>query len=275
MFEELGRTSGRGTAAGVAARHDRYWTYKRPTIRRHEDLVRSVLARFHPCTFTVPLGVARSPFAPTLTLPLFKRESTAFRFPAILMSGLLAVLVFRFARTLCPRPAAAAGAVLAIAQPHYFFHAPIACFDAPITTMAFAVGFAYWKSLRQARWGILCGVIFGIALGVKHNAWLMPVFLAGHYIWMRRKDLRRLRPPRVPLAFVSMAVLVGGSFSCTGRGSDQPISGCAVPETLCSPRLQIRVPGPKLFICHRRMFDLKLMRRLSRSCRRVTRPVTT
>jgi hypothetical protein len=50
-------------------------------------------------------------------------------------------------------------------------------------------------------------VIFGVALGVKHNAWLMPFFLAVHYLWMRRGDLRRLRPPRVPLAFVSMAVL--------------------------------------------------------------------
>jgi hypothetical protein len=35
----------------------------------------------------------------------------------------------------------------------------------------------------------------------------MPIFLAGHYLWMRRGDLGRLRPPRVPLAFVSMAVL--------------------------------------------------------------------
>ena len=33
-----------------------------------------------------------------ITLPLFARESTAFRFPAILMSALLVVLVFRFAR---------------------------------------------------------------------------------------------------------------------------------------------------------------------------------
>ena len=89
----------------------------------------------------------------------------------------------------CRRRAAAAAAVLTLAQPHYFFHAPIACFDAPITTMAFAVGFAYWKSLRSPRWGIAAGVLFGIALGVKHNAWLMPFFLVGHYLWMRRARL--------------------------------------------------------------------------------------
>ena len=76
-----------------------------------------------------------------------------------------------------------------LAQPHYFFHAPISCSDAPITTMAFAVGYAYWKSLRSPRWGIAAGVLFGVALGVKHNAWLMPFFLVGHYLWMRRGDL--------------------------------------------------------------------------------------
>jgi hypothetical protein len=142
-----------------------------------------------------------------LTLPLFPRESTAFRFPAILFAGVGASLVYLLARRFLGRPAAAAAAVLSVAQPHYFFHAQISAFDAPITVMAVALGFAYWKSLRSAKWGILSGVVFGIALGVKHNAWLMPIFLLGHYLWMRRGDLRRLRPPRVPLAFASMLVL--------------------------------------------------------------------
>ena len=64
----------------------------------------------------------------------------------------------------CRGPPAAAAAVLTLAQPHYFFHAQIACFDAPITTMAFAVGFAYWKSLRSPRWGIVGG------RAVRHRA---------------------------------------------------------------------------------------------------------
>jgi hypothetical protein len=61
--------------------------------------------------------------------------------------------------------------------------------------------------LRSPRWGILCGVFYGFALATKHNAWLIPCFLVLHYLWMRRGDFLRLRPPRVPLAFVSMASL--------------------------------------------------------------------
>jgi hypothetical protein len=141
------------------------------------------------------------------TLPLFARESTAFRFPAILLAGLGVALVYGFARRFVGPWAAAGAAVLSIAQPHTFFHAQISCFDAPIAVMAVLVALAYWKSLRSPRWGILCGVFYGLALATKHNAWLIPCFLLVHYLWMRRGDFLRLRPPRVPLAFLSMATL--------------------------------------------------------------------
>jgi hypothetical protein len=190
---------------------DRYWGDNAPD---HPVVMKTLYGlswrAFHRCTCMGPTrGYHPIPVKGRhITLPLFRRESTAFRFPAMVFSGLLIAMVYLFARRFVPRPAAVAGAVLALAQPHYFFHAPIACFDAPITTMAFAVGFAYWKSLRSARWGVASGVVFGVALGTKHNAWLMPIFLVGHYLWMRRDDiLRRRRLPRVPLAFVSMAVL--------------------------------------------------------------------
>jgi hypothetical protein len=142
-----------------------------------------------------------------VTLPLFKRESTAFRFPAILLAGLGVALVYWLARRMLRPVPSAIAAVLSVAEPHYFFHAQISCFDVPITVMAALVALAYWKSLRSRRWGILCGVFWGVALATKHNAWLFPFFLLAHYLWMRRGDVRRFRPPRIPLAFVSMATL--------------------------------------------------------------------
>ena len=164
---------------------------------------------FHRCHCTGPSrGLHPIPITGKhVTIPLFARESTAFRFPAILVAGLGAALVYLFARRFLGRVPAAVAAVLAVAQPHYFFHAQISCFDAPITTMALLVGFAYWKSLRAPRWGILCGVFWGLAFATKLNAWLMPFFLGLHYLWMRRGDLKKRRLPRVPLAFVSMATI--------------------------------------------------------------------
>jgi hypothetical protein len=213
-FEELGQNiaAGKPSHSFTAGDIDRYWNDNAPD---HPVVMKTLYGlswrAFHRCTCMGPTRHLHP--IPVrgrhVTLPLFARESTAFRFPAMVFAGLLVAMVYLFARKLVPWPAAAAGALLALAQPHYFFHAPIACFDAPITTMAFAVGFAYWKSLRSARWGIASGAIFGVALGTKHNAWLMPFFLAAHYLWMRRHDVlsRPRRLPRVPLAFVSMAVL--------------------------------------------------------------------
>jgi hypothetical protein len=164
---------------------------------------------FHTCDcHTAKRGLHPIPIrGKHVTLPLFKRESTAFRFPAMLMAGLGAALVYWLSRRmLSPWPSGVA-AVLSVAQPHYFFHAQIACFDVPITVMAALMVLAYWKSLRSPRWGILCGLIWGLALATKHNAWLMPFFLLLHYLWIRRGDWRRWRPPRIPLCFVSMATL--------------------------------------------------------------------
>ncbi len=210
-FEELGTNLAHGKLRQSFAPSDidHYWSDNAPD---HPVIMKTLYGlswrAFHTCTC---LGPARGLHPIPVrgrhrTLPLFSRDSTAFRFPAILFAGLLVALVCRVARAWLPRPAAAAAA-LTLAQPHYFFHAQIACFDAPIATMAFAVGFAYWKSLRDPRWGIVAGVLFGIALGVKHNAWLMPFFLVAHYLWMRRGDWRARRLPRVPLAFLSMLVL--------------------------------------------------------------------
>jgi dolichyl-phosphate-mannose-protein mannosyltransferase len=211
-FEELGHNIAQGhpTRSLSRAAIDRYWSDNAPD---HPVIMKTLYGlswrAFHTCACT---GAARGlhpiPIREKhLTLPLFARDSTAFRFPAILFSALLVVLVYWFARGWVGRPAAVAAGVLTLAQPHYFFHAQIACFDAPIATMAFAVGYAYWRSLRDRRWGVATGVLFGIALGVKHNAWLMPLFLVGHYLWMRRDDFRARRLPRVPLAFASMLVL--------------------------------------------------------------------
>jgi hypothetical protein len=226
-FEELSDNLARGQIARSFSTSgiDHYWSDNAPD---HPVVMKTLYGlswrAFHRCTCTGPArGLHPIPIrGKHVTLPLFARDSTAFRFPAILFAALLVVMVWRFSRAFLPRPAAAAAAVLTLAQPHYFFHAQIACFDAPITTMAFAVGLAYWKSLRDWRWGIAGGVLFGIALGVKHNAWLMPLFLLPHYLWMRRtdflawlprraRDADRPRParrlPRVPLVFVAMLVL--------------------------------------------------------------------
>jgi hypothetical protein len=217
-FEVLGNNlrAGRLTDSFSRATIQAYWGDN----REHPVIMKTLYGLswrlFHRCHCVRDRALHVVPVSgPHATIPLFARESTAFRFPAILMAGLGAALVFFFARQFVPRVPATVAAVLSVAQPHYFFHAQIAAFDAPITVMAVAVGYCYWRSLRPAAgrkslaWVIASGVVFGLALGVKHNAWLMPIFLAGHFAWMRRGDLfsRVRRLPPLPGALLAMAVI--------------------------------------------------------------------
>ena len=211
-FSELGDNlaHGRPGRSFTPSDIDLYWSDNAPD---HPVVMKALYGlswrAFHSCScMGATHGLHPVPVpARHTTLPLFSRDSTAFRFPAILFAALLVGLVYRFARGWLSRAPSAVAAVLTLAQPHFFFHAQIACFDAPIVTMAFAVGFGYWKSLRDPRWGIATGALFGVALGVKHNAWLVPFFLVAHYLWMRRGDLRARRLTPIPLVFVSMLVL--------------------------------------------------------------------
>ena len=89
-------------------------------------------------------------------------------------------------------------------MPRVFFHGQLACFDSAVTTMWLLVVYAYFRSLEQARWGVIAGVLFGLALATKHNAWFIPALLLIHYLMVVWPDLS-LRPlplPRIPLVFI-------------------------------------------------------------------------
>ena len=75
-----------------------------------------------------------------------------------------------------------------------------------------------WRSPSASPTGSRCAAraggspaasIFGVALGTKHNAWLMPIFLAGALPVdeARTTSCAGVALPRVPLAFLIMAVL--------------------------------------------------------------------
>src|SRR6185312_841514 len=94
------------------------------------------------------------------------------------------------------RAAGLVAATLSLAAPRLFFDAQLACFDAPIAAMWVAVVYAYWRALDERKWGWRTGVLFGLALATKHNAFFLPAVLAPHWLfvaWQRRR-LPPLRP---------------------------------------------------------------------------------
>jgi hypothetical protein len=155
-------------------------------------------AGFHPSAYA----------GPQKSLALLS-EISAFRLPGWLFAGLAVALLYLFgARIESPGAGLFAG-LLYLTIPRLFFHGQLACFDSPMATMWLATVYAYYRSLERARWGIAAGLIFGLALATKHNAWFVPAALLLHYVITVWPDvsLRPFHPPRVPLVFVAMALL--------------------------------------------------------------------
>jgi hypothetical protein len=72
--------------------------------------------------------------------------------------------------------------------------------------------YVYWRAhvARSARWALLTGIVFGLALETKHNAWLLPVVCVVHAAIANRKPMgQQLRRGSVllPASLVAMATI--------------------------------------------------------------------
>ena len=146
-------------------------------------------------------------------------ESTSFRFPGMLMGGLLLYILTVFGTRIGGLRVGVFAALAMALMPRFFYHAHLDCFDVGITTMWFAVAFAFWKSLNSFKWAIVTGLLWGLALETKLNAFFIPVLFLLFYFIHFGKDffltaaLRGTRGrgliafPPLPFALFSMAIL--------------------------------------------------------------------
>lgn len=162
---------------------DRFWSNN----HEHPGLVKSLFALSKLANDR--LGLADHPTQP-------------YRFPAIVLSGLLIGLTYMFgARTVGRQSGAFAAAALAL-MPQFFHHAHLACFDVPIAFFLTLTVYYYHRSLASPWFAIPAGLSYGLALATKHNAWILPGVLLVHFLWMAIAELSRRR--RVGRASVSL-----------------------------------------------------------------------
>jgi hypothetical protein len=143
---------------------------------------------------------------------VFAQASTAFRFPGMLWAGVALWVTYLLGTRAYGRWAGALAAILLGLMPRVFFHAHLACFDVPIMSM-WALGvYVYWRATqrRTLGWAILTGIVYGLTLLTKHNAWMLPAVYVPHAFLVHfRPFLRNLSAGRVvlPAPIVSMALI--------------------------------------------------------------------
>jgi hypothetical protein len=126
---------------------------------------------------------------------LFKRglgwmnDSTAFRFPAFVLSGLLSWALVWLARPF-GRSVAVLTPLLFWAVPRHFFHGHLACFDMPVVLTWCLFFLAYSRALETRKGAWKAGAAFGLALATKHNAFFLPFAVVAHWVVTDWRDLK-------------------------------------------------------------------------------------
>jgi hypothetical protein len=186
--------------AAQAAATERFWSAN----WEHPPLAKLLFAISH-LVFTRTLG----------WLP----DSAAFRLPGALFGGLLTYWLALFGAARSQR-AAVLAPLLFWCTARTFFHGHLACFDIPIAALTAGVGVAWARALgllpgggSERRGALWFGVVYGLALATKHNAWFLPPVLLVHALLLpaplRPRAFRALRALALapPLLFLLWPLL--------------------------------------------------------------------
>jgi hypothetical protein len=134
----------------------------------------------------------------------------ASRVPTMLVSLLLATLVYRWAADVFGERAGLLALALYTFDPNMLAHAGVAATDLGAACALFAAMYAFWRWVRQAngpswRRCLAAGVVFGLSLGVKTTVLvLFPIF--GGFILLARPRKQSLKP-------YLLQALAGGSIA--------------------------------------------------------------
>ncbi len=152
---------------------------------------------------------------------LLPEPGTAYRVVGMGFSALMLCVTYLWGAWACGWRGGLMAALLLALIPRVFYHSHLDCFDVPVTAMWLLTAYAYARSLglgpgrRQLGWCLTAGLLYGLLLNTKHNAWLLPFALVPHALlseWGAVRDgLVRFRL-RFPLALWLMLTIGPGVF---------------------------------------------------------------
>ncbi len=109
-------------------------------------------------------------------------ESSGFRLPGMASAALLMLFTYLFAARTLGRAVGLSAVALLATLPRLFHDSHLACFDVPIAAASVAVVDAWSRSRTDRRWGLALGVLLGLAVATKLNAFFLPLGLLAHLV---------------------------------------------------------------------------------------------
>ncbi len=185
-------------------------------------------------------------------------DLTALRLPAMITAGLLVAFLYLFGTVAFGRLTGLLAALAYVCLPRVFYHSHLAGLDVPITAALFITVYGYYRSLWSWPWVLATGLLWGLALLTKFNAFFLPLLLLVHYGWATRRDFRHPLLAAVglgsllPLILLALAALVShGGAGATGWGivAGGSLAGLYLARTgsLSRPWRALRLTAPAVF----------------------------
>ncbi len=128
-----------------------------------------------------PYRVPHPPFSRLLSgltkavLSPFMDKFTAYRVAPALFFTLLVTVMYLWMAALFDRVTGLFSALALVLIPNLFGFAHFAVTDMPLTAMWFLTVYCFWKGLKDWRWSLALGVVWGLALATKFPAFLIPI----------------------------------------------------------------------------------------------------
>ena len=120
----------------------------------------------------------------------FSDDLTAHRMGNMLLVSIMAALLYYWMKESFGYVAGFTAVAALFTMPRFFFHAHLSALDVPATFAVFITTFVFWQIKDKSKWtwGILLGVVWGIALATKINAIFLPFTLGLWWLIFNRKS---------------------------------------------------------------------------------------
>ena len=128
-----------------------------------------------------PYHVPHPPFSRIvsgITKALFSSyfdKFVAYRLGSALFFAVLVTVMFLWMAELFGRSTGIFSALALFVIPNLFGFAHIAVTDMPLSTMWFLSAYCFWKGIKNWKWSVALGVVWGLALATKFPALLIPI----------------------------------------------------------------------------------------------------
>jgi len=135
----------------------------------------------------------------------FMDKFTAYRLAPALFFALLVTVMYLWMAELFDRVSGVFSALALVLMPNLFGFAHFAMTDMPLTALWFLTVFCFWKGLKDWRWSLVLGVVWGLAMATKFPAFLIPIPLL---LWAHLYHRRSYHNNVFSMIFLSPIVMV-------------------------------------------------------------------